>query len=224
MGNTAFKAIAAASALLMAPEGASAAAVIVQAGDPGVSQGGATPNSNAAAASFYSSNPSTFTETFEDAAATGFTIAGGTITATPLGSGSSVFGFNTTPGGRYVLELYGASSTLTFASAISSFGFYLTGVQFGNLTLNFNDGSSQTVAITNYGSGVQFFGASGFSNAITGFTLNAGNDIVGVDDIRFASVSGVPEPTTWAMMLIGFGAIGATMRRRRRVTAVAQLA
>ena len=30
-------------------------------------------------------------------------------------------------------------------------------------------------------------------------------------------VSGVPEPGTWAMMLIGFGAIGASMRRRQRL-------
>jgi hypothetical protein len=28
--------------------------------------------------------------------------------------------------------------------------------------------------------------------------------------------TGVPEPGTWAMMLIGFGAIGAAMRRRKR--------
>lgn len=28
----------------------------------------------------------------------------------------------------------------------------------------------------------------------------------------------VPEPATWAMMLLGFGAIGASMRRRRPVT------
>lgn len=33
----------------------------------------------------------------------------------------------------------------------------------------------------------------------------------------------VPEPSTWAMMLIGFGAIGASMRRRR-LTAIAQMA
>jgi hypothetical protein len=26
---------------------------------------------------------------------------------------------------------------------------------------------------------------------------------------------GVPEPSTWAMMLIGFGAVGFAMRRRR---------
>lgn len=39
-----------------------------------------------------------------------------------------------------------------------------------------------------------------------------------------SSVAAVPEPATWAMMLLGFGAIGASMRRRRRVTAIAQMA
>lgn len=38
-----------------------------------------------------------------------------------------------------------------------------------------------------------------------------------------APVGGVPEPATWAMMLLGFGGIGLAMRRRRS-TAVAQLA
>lgn len=33
---------------------------------------------------------------------------------------------------------------------------------------------------------------------------------------RLAAAAAVPEPGTWAMMLIGFGGIGATMRRRRR--------
>jgi hypothetical protein len=31
-----------------------------------------------------------------------------------------------------------------------------------------------------------------------------------------AQLSGVPEPSTWAMMLIGFGAIGGAMRLKRR--------
>jgi hypothetical protein len=30
-----------------------------------------------------------------------------------------------------------------------------------------------------------------------------------------APVGGVPEPATWAMMLVGFGAAGAALRRRR---------
>jgi hypothetical protein len=35
------------------------------------------------------------------------------------------------------------------------------------------------------------------------------------------AAGGVPEPTTWAMMLAGFGLIGATARRQRRVAQAA---
>jgi hypothetical protein len=34
----------------------------------------------------------------------------------------------------------------------------------------------------------------------------------------------VPEPSTWAMMLLGFGAIGAAMRRRAKQPKLAQIA
>lgn len=33
--------------------------------------------------------------------------------------------------------------------------------------------------------------------------------------LRALAVQGVPEPATWAMMLIGFGAVGASMRRQK---------
>ncbi len=38
-----------------------------------------------------------------------------------------------------------------------------------------------------------------------------------IDEVRFAgsNVAGVPEPTTWAVLLLGFGAIGSALRRRR---------
>jgi PEP-CTERM motif-containing protein len=34
----------------------------------------------------------------------------------------------------------------------------------------------------------------------------------------------IPEPATWAMMLLGFGAIGFTFRKARRATAIPQIA
>jgi hypothetical protein len=37
-------------------------------------------------------------------------------------------------------------------------------------------------------------------------------------------VPAVPEPATWGMMLLGFGAIGASMRRKRKPIGLPQLA
>jgi hypothetical protein len=37
---------------------------------------------------------------------------------------------------------------------------------------------------------------------------------------EYAKLTGaVPEPQTWAMMLAGFGVVGATLRRRRKPAA-----
>lgn len=46
------------------------------------------------------------------------------------------------------------------------------------------------------------------------------DDWVGVDNLRFtrATAVGVPEPAAWAMMIVGMGAVGFTMRRRQKVT------
>jgi len=49
------------------------------------------------------------------------------------------------------------------------------------------------------------------------FTLNGpGFAPFKLDNIRYSAFTiGVPEPASWAMMIAGFGAVGATMRRRR---------
>jgi hypothetical protein len=44
-------------------------------------------------------------------------------------------------------------------------------------------------------------------------TLQNGGSFAGTVTILTAAV---PEPATWAMMLLGFGAIGLSMRKRRR--------
>ena len=46
--------------------------------------------------------------------------------------------------------------------------------------------------------------------------LNAAGFDVGLDNVSIAAISSVPEPSTWAVMLVGLGGLGAAMRARRR--------
>lgn len=46
----------------------------------------------------------------------------------------------------------------------------------------------------------------------------------GEQDGLFGSLSAVPEPSTWALMLLGFGAVGVLVRRRRNMPSLQQLA
>ena len=67
--------------------------------------------------------------------------------------------------------------------------------------------------LNTFTSGVSF-GQLGYSQTATGsasyfFTPDQTGDSI-------TNTPGVPEPATWAIMLTGFGAIGATMRNRRR--------
>jgi hypothetical protein len=78
------------------------------------------------------------------------------------------------------------------------------GTWFG-LSTNFNSGAATSVQLS----------------LINANTVRAGNDFA-VDDISLSTrsvVNGVPEPTTWAMLTLGFGAVGGLMRRRRPVAA-----
>jgi hypothetical protein len=53
----------------------------------------------------------------------------------------------------------------------------------------------------------------------TGLTLTSGQNSFEIDNL---AIPGVPEPATWAMMIVGLGAMGVALRSRR--TAAAALA
>jgi uncharacterized protein (TIGR03118 family) len=53
---------------------------------------------------------------------------------------------------------------------------------------------------------------SGFDSSAVYFTAGIGEEEHGL----FGRLNSVPEPATWAMMLMGFGAVGLAMRRRRQ--------
>lgn len=52
-------------------------------------------------------------------------------------------------------------------------------------------------------------------------SLSFGNDDPMIDGVTFSSASAVPEPATWTMLLIGFGAVGRMLRSRRRTPGLA---
>jgi len=107
--------------------------------------------------------------------------------------------FTNTDPGQYVLSLVTTFSSVDFTSAI------LTGPSGPiNLAIQFNDPTFERWTTAEIG-----LLAGQYTLTIMG---NAGADgqMGGHIDIR-----AVPEPATWAMMLLGFGAVGFAMRRRR---------
>lgn len=56
------------------------------------------------------------------------------------------------------------------------------------------------------------FAATGLSDSLGGY----------VDDVRLAAA--VPEPATWAMLILGFGMVGATLRTRAKTRAALRFA
>ena len=86
---------------------------------------------------------------------------------------------------------------------------------FGGYTVGSYDTFSQSFATTvgsSYTLGLSF---STFGAGPNGLRISTGN---------LASVAAVPEPSTWALMLLGFGGMGVSLRRRRKTAAITQFA
>ena len=93
----------------------------------------------------------------------------------------------------------------------------------------FSDGTSSLQAVS--GNGVNRFGVTAGSVGISSVQfVTQGIAGLGVTDLRQLRLGGVttmnavPEPGTWAMMLLGFGGMGVAMRRRRKTGGMLQIA
>jgi hypothetical protein len=86
------------------------------------------------------------------------------------------------------------------------FGVFQNGSLHWNNSASIDFGSKGvlTVALNDVTFGNGFFGLSSTPATVYGTFSFAG-----------ASAGAVPEPASWAMMLVGFGAVGAVVRRRR---------
>jgi hypothetical protein len=64
------------------------------------------------------------------------------------------------------------------------------------------------------GSNGTLAGNESFGGTLTNWASNGAEHAFYLDGARLA---GIPEPAAWAMMLAGFGLVGAAMRRRQKV-------
>lgn len=124
--------------------------------------------------------------------------------------------FNTVIGQAYALSfayshnLFGGSPSASGSYAITNSG------GFGGTVVH-TGGTNSNLAWINF---TGYFTATAANSTLT-FTNLTGQSNAGLLLDRI-SISAVPEPEIWAMMLLGFGAIGFQMRRRsglRTVTA-----
>lgn len=183
------------------------------------------------------------TESFESYAQgtspASLTFAGsaGNIVATFSGSTGQVCAVANCGGsGRYATDgthFYDVSSTIgiSFSTAIAAFGFYATDVGDlgGQLTVTLLHATGPNTVLTvnntingNDGS-LLFWGVVDTARPFTGIQFGdtaAGTDFFGFDQMTLGDIrqvtGGVPEPTTWAMMVLGFGAVGGALRRRQK--------
>lgn len=107
----------------------------------------------------------------------------------------------------------------------------------GGMTYLFGDGAASGGIGPIAGGGYFDTAARSFANAAqytTTFTLaNAGtasfflyDDFLGDNrgGVSLSLMGGVPEPTTWALMILGMGAVGGAMRRKQAVKAAVRFA
>lgn len=121
----------------------------------------------------------------------------------------------TTSGQTYNFSLF---TTLDIANPVAGIIVTIGGVP---LTLSGINGVwdySPTGAIWRQVTGS--FVAGGASSVLSIAGQPGSSFMIGVDDVSVQAAAlsgGVPEPATWAMMLLGVAAVGIGMRRRRRV-------
>jgi hypothetical protein len=110
---------------------------------------------------------------------------------------------------------YDIAVTFNFADPLNVAGSAITGTTRGVFTL-FTNGFGRVTwdapQTYSFGNGGAFRVALQDTNfAIGGPVTN----VAGQFRLLSESVSAVPEPATWAMMLLGFGGVGVAVRRRR---------
>ena len=117
----------------------------------------------------------------------------------------------------------GGTANISFGGSVRAFSFdYSTVDNYNTLTINYTDGTFGTVTGTDIlgagqanGSQSGSFIVNGNGQLISSIRLDTSSNAFEVDNLSVSrNIGGIPEPTTWIMMIAGFGLVGVGMRRR----------
>ena len=117
---------------------------------------------------------------------------------------SAVIDFNNTLGGNYFASLTTASPNVFFTSL--TIYALVGGVPTGPALMQYSGGPTHAITLL-----PASFGAGNYRLTFGGTTSGGGGE-----GGTLSFFQAVPEPSTWALMLFGFGAMGVALRRRRR--------
>lgn len=148
-----------------------------------------------------------------------FSISGAALAS------SNTFTIDLAPGQTVLINVDGSADSMTG-------GLNIVGGDASQVLWNFSDATTLSFAnIALLGSvlapNANYLGGWGqldgelivksFSDTYGATQINSGYNLVG--DLMNPPTTGVPEPAAWALMILGFGAMGAMLRRRRRLAA-----
>jgi len=172
---------------------------------------------------------------FDNPIAAGFTFTQDANAYVRSGAEGLDSGVSAPPPGdvsNYETVLGGGLATLTTTGLLTSFSFYLGSPDTYN-TVKFYGLDGYQVTL----SGQDILGPAGVENGDQSFGRRVSYDfganrvnkvefISSGNAFEFDSLAGavqaaVPEPATWLMMILGFGGVGAMIRRRRTLPAAA---
>ena len=111
---------------------------------------------------------------------------------------------------NYMAVLSGQSETVVYGKTYSELGLYWGSIDTYNVLTLFNGASSVVVPIPPVANGDQFAGDSNRYFVISGFDFNKAVFSSNGNSFEFdnVAVGGVPEPSTWMMLMLGFGGLG----------------
>ena len=167
---------------------------------------------------------------FDGLEAAGYGVTTTGTVNTYSGADGLLSGISAPPPGdlnNYVAVLGGGALTLS-TPAIKLLSVYMGSPdQYNSIRFNYSDNTFD-ILDGNQMSGGAFGGDQSIGRRMTytfgGKTVTSVVFASSQNSFEFdniATVSAVPEPATWAMLITGFGLAGATLRQRRRQTAAA---